>query len=86
MTFIQYIYELKKLFREIEKLNIKCVHLKCACEFNQTCLSNLIFPKFLQISIFYKYQNLYFFYFFTNIDVIREGVCMDVCPSVGSWN
>lgn len=34
MTLIQEIHEIKKLFRQIEKLTIiKCVHLRCACEY-----------------------------------------------------
>lgn len=45
LTFIQEIYEFINLFREIEKLTIKCVHLECASVFNQTCLINLICPK-----------------------------------------
>ena len=32
MYFIQNMYEYKKVFREIEKLSKKCVHLKCATD------------------------------------------------------
>ena len=32
-TFIQEFYIFLKLFRVIKKMNLKCVHLKCACEY-----------------------------------------------------
>ena len=37
MSFIQDIYEFRKSFRHIEKLTLRCVHLKNAVEFNETC-------------------------------------------------
>ena len=32
MSFFQQAYEFRKLFRDIEKLTIMCVHLKCGIE------------------------------------------------------
>ena len=32
MSFFQQVCEFRKLFRDIEKLTIKCVHLKCGVE------------------------------------------------------
>ena len=46
MSFINDIYEFKKSFRHIEKLTLRCVLLKNAVEFNETCLNNGIFPKY----------------------------------------
>ena len=40
MLFSQQVYELNKLFRDIEKLTKLCVHLKCGMEYNQTGLNN----------------------------------------------
>ena len=40
MSFIQNMYEYKKVFRDIEKLSKKCLHLKCDIDFNETCLNN----------------------------------------------
>ena len=33
MSFFQQAYEFRKLFRDIEKLTMKCVHLKCGIEY-----------------------------------------------------
>ena len=33
MSFFQQVYEFRQLFLDIEKLPIKCVHLKCATEY-----------------------------------------------------
>ena len=33
MSFFQQAYEFIKLFRDIEKLTIKCIHLKCGIEY-----------------------------------------------------
>ena len=49
MYFISDIYEFKKSFRNIEKLTLKCGHLKNAVKFNQTCLNNGIFPNYCHI-------------------------------------
>ena len=51
MSFIHDIYECRKSFRHIEKLTLRCVHLKNAVEFNETCLNNGIFPKYCHIYI-----------------------------------
>ena len=51
MSFIHDIYELRKSFRYIEKITLRCVHLKNAIEFNETCLNNGIFPNYCQIII-----------------------------------
>ena len=51
MSVIHDIYEFKKLFRNIDKLTLKCVHMKNAVEFNQTCLNNGIFPNCCHIYI-----------------------------------
>ena len=60
MSFFQQVYEFKKLFRDIEKLTIKCVHLKCGIEYNQTCLNNGIFLKYCHIYIhIYVYIYIY---------------------------
>ena len=32
MTYIQEMYQFKQFIREMEKLTVKCVHLKCADE------------------------------------------------------
>ena len=47
--FINVVSELKTLFRSIEKLTKKCVHLRNAVEFNITCLNNGIFTKYCNI-------------------------------------
>ena len=51
MSFFQQVYEFRKLFRDIEKITIKCVHLKCGIEYNQT-LNNGIFPKYCNMYIY----------------------------------
>ena len=51
MAFINEIYHFKKIFRNIEKNIKKCVHLNSAIEFNKTCLTNGIFPKYCHIYI-----------------------------------
>ena len=52
MSFIHDIYEFRKSFRHIEKLTLRCVHLKNAIEFNETCLNNGIFPNYCHIYIY----------------------------------
>ena len=52
MSFIHDIYEFQKSFRHIEKLTLRCVHLKNAIEFNETCLNNGIFPNYCHIFIY----------------------------------
>ena len=49
MSFIYDIDEFRKSFRHIEKLTLRCVHLKNAVEFNETCLNNEIFSKYCHI-------------------------------------
>ena len=51
MAFINEIYLYKKIFRDIEKATKKCVHLNGAIEFNKTCLTNGIFPKYCHLYI-----------------------------------
>ena len=63
MSFIDDIYEFRKSFRHIEKLTLRCVHLKNAIEFNDTCLNNGIFPNYCHI---YNYN--------INIIIIIQGV------------
>ena len=46
MAFINEIYHFKKILKDIEKATKKCVHVNGAIEFNKTCLTNGIFPKF----------------------------------------
>ena len=52
MSFIQNMFEYKKVFREIEKPSKKCVHLKCDIDFNETCLNNGVIPKYCHIYIY----------------------------------
>ena len=52
MAFINEIYHFKKIFRNIEKPIKKCVHLNSATEFNKTCLTNEIFPKYCHINYY----------------------------------
>ena len=54
MSFIHDIYEFKKYFRHIKKLTLRCVHLKNAVEFNETCLNNGNFPKYCHIYIYIR--------------------------------
>ena len=65
------IYHFKKIFRDMEKATNKCVHLNGAIEFNKTCLTNGIFPKFWNIYCIY---NLAY--------VARVCVCECVCVYV----
>ena len=58
MTLSKKSMNLKKLFREIAKLTKKCVHLKCACEFIQTCSIHVIFTKCCQI-IYKQYARIF---------------------------
>ena len=51
MSIIQNMCEYKKVFRDIEKLSKKCVHLKCDIDFTETCLYNGVFPKYYRINI-----------------------------------
>ena len=44
--------EYKKVFRDIEKLSKKCVHLKCDIDCNKTCLNNGVFLKNIYIYLF----------------------------------
>ena len=61
-------YEYKKVFRDIEKLSKKCIHLKCDIDFNESCFNNGVFPKYCHINKcelerIYIYQlNLYLQY------------------------
>ena len=55
MSFIHDIYEFTKSFRHIEKLTLRCVHLKNAVEFNETCLNNGIFSNYFHIYIYIKH-------------------------------
>ena len=43
ISFIHDIYKYKKIFRDIEKLSKKCVHLTCDINLNETSLNNEIF-------------------------------------------
>ena len=56
MSFIHDIYEFRKSFCHIVKLTLRCVHLKNAVEFNETCLNNGIFPKYCHIYIYIYYS------------------------------
>ena len=74
MAFINEIYLYKKIFRDIEKATIKCVHLNGAIEFNKTCLTNGMFPK-------------YYIYIYVCVCVcvcvcVRERESVSVCVSV----
>ena len=54
MALMQEIYQSKKIFLDIEKPTKKCVHrLNGAIEFNKTCLTNGIFPKYCHIYIYF---------------------------------
>ena len=52
MSFIQNMSKYKKVFRDIEKLRKKCVHLNCDIDFNETCLNNGDFHKYCHIYIY----------------------------------
>ena len=45
------IYNFKLIFREVEKLTLKCVHLNNGIHFIQTCLNYGICPKFCKNKI-----------------------------------
>ena len=63
-----YIYEIQYIsFRHIEKLTLRCVHLKNAVEFNETCLNNGIFPKYCHI------------YTYIYICIYRQQVIIKTC-------
>ena len=47
-----FINEIHKICRDIEKATKKCVHWNGAIEFNKTCLTNGIFPKYCHIYIY----------------------------------
>ena len=47
MTFMEEIYHLKKIFRDIEKFTKTGGDMKCVFEVNRTCLTNEIFPEYL---------------------------------------
>ena len=52
MAFMNEIYLYKKIFRDIVKATKNWVHLNGAIEFNKTCLTNLIFPKYCHTYIY----------------------------------
>ena len=54
MNFLKVHLNRKKIFRNIEKATKKCVRLNGAIEFNKTCLTNGIFPKYCHINIYNK--------------------------------
>ena len=58
MPFIQNMYEYKKVFRDIEKLSKKWVHLKCDIAFNETCLMgfSLNIAIYIYATILYSYE------------------------------
>ena len=54
MSFFQQAYEFRKLFRDIEKLTIKCVHLKCGMEYIYTSKGYIyIYIYIYNIDIYY---------------------------------
>jgi len=51
MYFQQQFNQFKKCFRDIEKLQVKCVSIESSLKFNQTCLNNGLYPLFVQIKL-----------------------------------
>ena len=45
-------YTARRKYLDIEKATKKCVHLNGAIEFNKTCLTSGIFPKYSHIYIY----------------------------------